>query len=197
MSIAGKLADFLQVRDPAPCGWTVFDRNLVEKVLEEHHMPVDMARFMPEDRVSAIDDVMEEVLGLHPSSLTLLRKTTETILHLATLGNVILVGRGSAVATRSLPNVFHVRLVTPLEQRIEKVMTHNHLAREEALAFIKKEDLGRRRYLKDHFNADIDDCMLYDLMVNTARISHEKAAQTIGEAVLSWKQSLSADGRDA
>lgn len=190
MAIANKLADFLQTRDPAPGGWTVFDKNLVEKVLEEHSLPKEVARFMPEDRVSAIQDMMEELLGLHPASWTLLRETTETILHLATLGNVILVGRGSSVITRQLNNVFHVRLIAPLEKRVEVVMKRSHLTRMAALASIEKEDRGRERYLKRYFKADIDDRLLYDLVINTARIPPDTAAQLIGEVVLRWAKTL-------
>ena len=186
MVIASKLAEFLQVRDPSPCGWTVFDKNLVEKILEEHSLPKRVAEFMPEGRISAIQDMLEELLGLHPSSTTLLRETIETVLHLATLGNVILVGRGAAVITRPLSNVFHVRLVAPLEQRAEKVMKQRQITREAALEFIKKEDRGYKLYLKDCFKADSDDHMLYDLVVNTARITPDNVARLIGEAVMSW-----------
>ena len=69
--IAGKLAAFLQTRDPVRHPWTVFDKNLVEKVLEEHKLPKEIAKFMPEDHVSAIQDAVEEILGLHPSARTL------------------------------------------------------------------------------------------------------------------------------
>jgi len=186
MVIASKLAELLQARDPAPCGWTVFDKNLVEKILEEHGLPRRIAQFMPENRVSTTQDMLEELLGLHPSSATLLRETVETVLHLATLGNVILVGRGSAVITRNLSNVFHVRLVAPLEQRVEKVMNRNQLAREDALELIKKEDHGYKLYLKDYFKADSDDCMLFDLVINTAHLHPDDAAHLISEAVLTW-----------
>jgi cytidylate kinase len=199
MVIASKLAEFLQARDPSPCGWTVFDKNLVEKILEEHSLPKRIAAFMPEGRVPAIQDMLEELLGLHPSATTLLRETIETVLHLATLGNVILVGRGAAVITHPLSNVFHVRLVAPLEQRAEKVMKQRQITREEALEFIKKEDRGYKLYLKDCFKADSEDHMLYDLVVNSARIPPDNVACVIGEAVMSWArtQPLLLHSRDA
>ena len=190
MSVANKLAEFLQSRDPVHCGWAVFDKNLVEKVLEEHNLPKELAKFMPEDRVSAIQDIMEEVVGLHPPSWTLLRQTTETILHLAELGNVILVGRASNVITRPLQNVFHVRLVAPLEKRVQQVMKSDSMSSEAARKFIEKEDRGRKRYLRDYFKTNIDDYLQYDLVVNTARLSHEEVAHLLGEAVLHWAETL-------
>jgi diguanylate cyclase (GGDEF)-like protein len=46
--------------------------------------------------MSEITDTLDELLGLHPPAWTLVRQMTETILHLAEMGNVILVGRGAA-----------------------------------------------------------------------------------------------------
>jgi len=190
MAVAEKLAELLQAREPVSCGWTIFNKNLIEKVLEEHHQPKDLAKFMPEARVSAIESAMEELLGLHPSTWTILEQTTETILHLAEIGNVILVGRGANVITRPMKNVFHVRLVAPLEKRVEAVMLKSQQSREAALECVKKEDRARERYLKDNFKADVNDPMLYDLVVNTARLSHVEAAHVIGEAMRHWTKTL-------
>ena len=188
--IAAELAKLLQARNPVPCQWTVFDKNLVERVLEEHNLPKEVAKFMPEDRVSAVQDMMEEVLGLHPASWTLHRQTTETILHLAELGNVIIIGRAANVITRQMKNAFHVRLIAPLEKRVEQFMAAKQMDRKAALEFIQREDLGRKRYLKDHFKTDIDDALQYDLVVNTARLPHGEVAHLIGEAVLHWAETL-------
>jgi cytidylate kinase len=190
MPIAAELAGFLHTHSPDSRHWTVFDRNLVEKVLEEHKLPKAIAKFMPEDRVSAIQNAVEEMLGLHPSSRTLMQQTSETILHLAHLGYVILIGRAANVITRQMSNVFHIRLIAPLDQRVAEVMAGSQLNRKAALELITKSDLGRMRYLKDYFHVDIDDNLQYDLVVNTARLPHLDVAHLIGEAVLRWTKTL-------
>ena len=50
LAVAGKLAEYLQSRSPkgAP-PWTVFDQNLMDKVLEDHNLPIRLARLLPED----------------------------------------------------------------------------------------------------------------------------------------------------
>jgi cytidylate kinase len=190
MSIARELAGFLQERDPVPCQWTVFDRNLVTKMLEEHHLPEHLSRFVPEDHISRIRDVVEEIMGLHPPSETLVRQIGETAVHLAEMGHVILVGRGATVITRHMKNVFHVRIVAPMEKRVTAVAAAHQLGREAALDKIKREDIGQRRYFKHFFGQDPDAVMLYDLVLNTARLSEQSAARLIGEAVLEWSKSL-------
>ena len=185
MPIAEHLAEYLQLHgSKAQRPWTVFDKNLVEEVLADHHLPRELARYMPEDKISEISDMVEELLGLHPPSWTLLRQTTETILHLAQLGNAILVGRGANVITLGLENVFHVRLVGSEDQRVALVESFYDLKPKAARAFMNKEDRARRRFLKKYFNKDIDDPLLYHLIINTDRVSYEEATQLIGEAVL-------------
>lgn len=185
-AVAEALAEYLQAQGMTePRTWAVFDRNLVEKVLEDQHLPARLARFMPEDRVSEIDNALEEMFGLHPSTETLVDKTAETILRLAELGNVILLGRGGNVVTSKLDYVFHVRLVGSLERRCQYVQTSQHLGKEAALKFIRLEDRGRQRYLKKYFARDINDPLLYHLVINTDLIGHKPAARVIAATILS------------
>ena len=190
MVVAGELSEFMQASQPKPCRWTVFDKNLVAQILEDHKLPMAIAKFMSEERVSAIQDAVEELLGLHPPTKTLLQLSSETVLHLAHLGHVILIGHAANIITRDMPNVFHVRLVAPLEWRVAQIMARNQLEHKAAAEFVRKSDLGRKRFLKDHFHADIDDPLHYDLVINTCRLPQREVAQLIGEAVLYWAKRL-------
>ncbi len=184
--VAEKLADLLQRQvSEDVCHWTVFDRNLVEKVLEEHHMPGHLAKFMTEDRISEISDTLDELFGLHPPSWTLVRQTADTILHLVELGKVILIGRAGAAITRKLDYVFHVRLVASLERRVQYIQRLHRLDARAARALVRKEDLGRRRFLRKYFHRDIDDPLLYHLVINTDVVSYDEAAQMIAQAMRS------------
>lgn len=181
-TIAQRLVELLGVREAkAPYPWTVFDQNLIEKVLEDHHLPSRLARFMPEDRISEIADTMDELFGLHPPSWTLVHKTADTILHLAELGHVILIGRGANVITSKLDYVLHVRLVGSVEKRVERLQQLHHLEHKAALELLEREDNGRRRYLKKYFNKDVEDPLLYHLIINTDLLSHEEAARIIAD----------------
>jgi cytidylate kinase len=187
--VATEVAEQLQARGTSePHSWTVFDRNLVEKVLADHHLPASLARFMPEDRVSEIDDALEDMCGLHPPSATLVEKTAETILRLAELGNAIIIGRGANVITSRSDDVLHVRLVGSREKRVEYVQRNQRLGKQAALKFIRREDRGRQRYLKKYFGRDIDDPLLYHLVINTDLTGHKLAAQLIAETILSGRR---------
>jgi cytidylate kinase len=164
--------------------WMIFDRNLVEKVLEEHNLPPRLAKFMLEDRITGLDDTLDELFGLHPSTWTLVEKTAETILRLVEMGHVIIIGRGGNIITSRLNYVFHVRLVAPLEARVEIVQRERHLDKKAAMEMIHREDEGRRRYVKKYFHKDIDDPLLYHLVINTAVVGDANAGRLIGDAML-------------
>ncbi len=184
--VAEELAECLRAlgkKDSPP--WTVFDRNLVERVLEDHHLPARLAKFMPEDRVSEIEDVLEDLCGLHPPSLSLVDKTADTILRLAELGNVILIGRGATVVTGKLNDVFHVRLIGSLQKRAEYIQKSRHVSKKAALALIRLEDRGRRRYLKKYFRANIDDPLIYHQVINIDKLGQQMAGRIIAAAMAS------------
>jgi hypothetical protein len=176
------LARVLQQAGPnGPALWTVFDRQLMERILEEHNLPKELAPYIPEERRSYLQDMTEELVGLRPPSWKIVPETIETILHLVEIGHVIIVGRGCNVITARTPNVFHVRLIAPLAQRIDYVRQASHLTEKEATARVMKEDRGRVRYLKSHFKRRIDDPLLYHAIINTGRMSYADAALLIAD----------------
>jgi hypothetical protein len=172
------------------CPWAVFDRNLAEKVLQDHNLPTKLKQFMPEDAISPVDDVLEELLGLHPSQWTLVQHTIETVFRLATLGNVVLVGMGATFITARLKHVFHVRLVAPLQQRVQHAEQYYHLKPKDAVDFVRKHDLARRRYVRRYFRTDIEDPLGYHLIINTGQVTFAEAARIIAEGVAGLRSGL-------
>lgn len=185
ITIGNKLVELLNREDvKRTCPWMLFDKNLVEKVVEEHQFAKEVSKYMPEDKISELRDLVEEMFGLHPSEWTLVHRTSQTILHLAEMGNVILVGRGANIITRKLEHGVHVRLVSSIEKRIAHAQDYYQLSREEAKKMVEREDKGRKDYIKKHFEKDIDDPLFYDLVINTDHVSYDDAAQIICNQVL-------------
>jgi Cytidylate kinase-like family len=179
-------------KTPASSPWAVFDANLAKHVLEDHKLPPNLVQFMTEDaRLLPVEAIVEEVLGLHPASWTLVQHTTQTILRLAGLGRTILVGRGANVITARLPNVFHVRLVAPLATRIRHTANYYQLNEPEAAKFVREQDNARRRYVRRYFNCEIDDPTLYDVTLNTGRLDFARAAELIAQLALQHRHALS------
>ena len=163
--------------------WTVFDKNLLSKVLADHRFPEHLKQFFPEDVRAGVTGIVEEILGLHPSSWTLAEHATETILQLANMGHVILVGRGANLIAAKIRPAVHVRLVAPFAERVAHNAEFYHLTHAEAETFTRKADVGRRRYVKRYFRTDIEAPLNYTLTINTGRLDYQAAAHVIAEAV--------------
>ena len=183
-TVASALADYLKERSPAHEEWTVFDQQLVEKTLEDAHIAKRVTAFLEEGHKSMIKDSVEEWIGLHPSHWTLVQGINATILRLAQVGNIIFIGRGSAVITSKLKNVFHVRLIGSLDRRIERVEQVHGLDRKAAASYIKKKDEGRKKYMKENFDVDIDDPRYYHVVINTDLVGYDGATRIIGNEVV-------------
>ena len=163
--------------------WMFLDKNLLHYALNSHKLPARLADFLPEDRVSEINAVIGELLGLHPPLWELEQQVGETILQIARSGRVIIAGRGAHLVTRSLPGGFHVRLVAGIETRIERMMAQQKCDRAAAMGLIENSDHARRRFVKNRFGAEIDDPHSYDLVLNTDRIQSAAAAAIVLEGL--------------
>lgn len=181
LTIATRLAERLAVEDrAATTPWTVFDRELLQLVAEQHNLPRELADVMDPTRYNRLLRWVDELLGgNHPSWSSIVQKANEAILHLAGIGNVILVGHGANVLTFDVPGGIHVRVVGSLPLRISHIADHLKLTREEAEAYIDREDRNRATYVKDYFGVEIGDVHCYDLTINTDHVSYDDAAGLI------------------
>lgn len=178
------LAEYLEKFKTSSVKWTIFYKNLIEKVINDHNLPATIKDLMQEHKYSHINNLFQELIN-GSGHYSLEHKTVQTILQLAGMGNVIIVGRGSSIITAKLEKSFHVRLVAPFDKRVKHVQeVYGIQDKNEAAEYTKTEDELRRKYMKTQFHKDITDSQLYHLVVNTGLISYERAAVLIGDTVL-------------
>jgi len=179
------LCEWLEKAQPKGRGsWVVVDKELVDKILEDEALPDRLASWSPEDHLAGVSFVIEELLGLHRASSRPVQETTETILRLGEMGNVVIVGRGANVILGHRPEAFHVRLVASLESRITNIAELRGTSKKAARAYVEAEDKARRSFIRRAFQADVNDPLLYNLVINVDRVPIDEAARIVGEAVL-------------
>jgi CMP/dCMP kinase len=105
--------------------------------------------------------------------------------------DIVIIGRGSQVLLAQRRDVFHVRIVAPLEQRIAYVMRREGLDRAAAQSHIQLKDRDRVRYLQKHYREHPADAHLYDIMVNTSMLDLESAVDVLVFALERQAQRLS------
>lgn len=107
-----------------------------------------------------------------------LQHLTKVIGTIGRYGNAIIVGRG---ANYILPQniAFRVRIVAPLEDRINYVMEDRKCTKAEAEQYVIKTENNRKAFVRKYFNADVTDPRQYDIVVNTGGITIEGATEAI------------------
>jgi cytidylate kinase len=187
-TVAQMLVEYLSKRERRhDAVWAAFDKELIRKVIEIHKFPEKFDRYFDESAMPAIQDIMEELLGVHPPHETLVRKMSETVYNLARVGYVIIIGTGGNIVTRSIPNGVHVRIIGSLEKRIAHVMEFLDLNEKDARDHVIREDHTRHDYIKKYFRKDINDPALYDILINSDTVPLEDIVRIIGEMVLKGK----------
>jgi len=107
--------------------------------------------------------------------------TQATVTELLEDGNGIYHGLAGQFLFADLCNAFKVRIVAPVEYRIETAMQRFGLKKDEARRHIQDADEYRSRWGRQIFHADITDADLYDLVVNLEHVSINRAATMIAE----------------
>ena len=181
--LAQLLAEKFNAGSPVQEEWSLFGGNVIDQMLLTNHLPQDLARFMPEDKVPEVNATIGEIVGLHPSLWDLMQKTKSTMQRLAARGRVILVGRGANFATVGIPGGVHVRLVAPPLHRARYYAQRFGVSESAALLHNAKCDAARRRYVSAHFNAAVEDPSAYDLVINTAQVPLGEAVEMVASHV--------------
>lgn len=114
----------------------------------------------------------------------------QVILECAQAGNVIIVGRGGQAILRDMSGVLRVKIVGSEEIRVRRLMQRLGIDAKEAERQIRRSDRERARYLKHFHGLDWEDLRLYDLVLNTDRLTVDAAVQLIIEAAQYMAQPL-------
>jgi len=163
--------------------WAYFDKDLIRQVVIDHHLPERVQKFLIEEKQPILNQMLNELLGIHPPVMELIHRMSRTILNLAEMGNVILIGRGSNVIANKLPNAVHLRLISPLNRRIFDLQNRKNISRDWAQKILEKEDKNRKEFMKSVFKKNIDDPSNYHAVINISIFSEEELSGLIADIV--------------
>ncbi len=111
--------------------------------------------------------------------LTLLQQMMSAV---AAEGKAVVMGRGAHVILREMPGCLHVRLVSPWDVRVRRVALREGVNDSEAARMIHRRDGAVTRYLHHYYRVNGTEPHLYDLVLNTARMTQNEAVRLITEA---------------
>jgi cytidylate kinase len=111
----------------------------------------------------------------------------------ASSGRLVYHGHAGHFLVKDVPGVLRVRLIAPMEKRIQAAMAERHYNPEEALSYIHQIDKERARWTRFLYNVDWDDPALFDLTINLEKMSTETAADVVMGLAKSPEFAVSAD----
>ncbi len=161
-----------------------FHRDIVHKISESARISDTMVESLEKERLSGVQDFIASIVKeqyIHPSIyLDHLMKVVGTI---GKHGQAVVVGRG---ANFIIPpkDRFAVRVIAPLEMRIENVAKHYGVPSDTAKRRVMVRENRRRAFIRQSFNADICDPLHYDLILNTGGMNIEACVEAILGSVL-------------
>jgi cytidylate kinase len=94
-------------------------------------------------------------------------------------GNVLIVGRGGQAILEGKPDVLHVRVVAPMEDRVRRLQERENLTAPQARRLAMERDRAKEEYLHTFHNLDPADTTMYDLVVNTGKLGTNTAVELI------------------
>lgn len=100
---------------------------------------------------------------------------------MASENNGLIVGHGSQVLLKDFGCALHVRIVSPVEKRVRYFMEKRSLSEEQARKLVRTKDAEAKDFFRYAFNGDINDPQLYDLIINTDKISIDTIISYIAE----------------
>ena len=106
--------------------------------------------------------------------------TAQEVFALADKGNIVLRGWGATCLLRPVRHVLRVRVTRPFRQRVAWLMDHLGTDDEAfAEAEVRRSDSAHASRMHDQFGVTWGDPLLYDLVLNTDRVSIESCVEQI------------------
>ncbi len=108
-----------------------------------------------------------------------LDRLQSVIYEVARKGNAVFFGRGSQLLLKSFSCALHILVMGSKEKRILRIMEENRVKREIAEKLIERSDRDKRGFLRFAFDEDWLNPQMYDLVLNTDKLSVDSAVQVI------------------
>ncbi len=107
------------------------------------------------------------------------------IYEVAKKGDAVFFGRGSQLLLHSFDCAFHVLITGSLKKRVERIAEDMHVGKEMAEKIVHQSDRDKRGFFRFAFDEDWLNPQIYDLLLNTDKLSVDSAVKMIMDAAKS------------
>ncbi len=171
--VAGRLAEHL--------GWPLFDREVLEAMAGDDARRRQVYASMDERDLGWWEETLRSLMQSEFVRNDYFHRLCETLLSLARQGSCVFLGRGADLV---LPRDrgFRVRLVAPLDLRVQRFAQTWGLTLNESKREVARLDRQRALYFDRHFGVDANDPLRHDISINLARFDLDQAVEAMTAA---------------
>lgn len=169
----GSLAKDVALELTAAMNLSVMRHEVVDHVAGKMHVSTSLINRLREGKAGLIERAKTDTerLALY---------TAEEVFELANKGNVVLRGWGATCLLRPVPHVLTVRITRSFHKRVEWLMNHLETDdRDFAESEIRRSDHAHATRMHQLFGVTWGDPVLYDLVLNTDRLSVHSCVEQI------------------
>jgi cytidylate kinase len=164
--------------------------QIIQRVAESSKASTKVIESLDEKSVTAMESWIKSIFSSgRPSPGEYLGHLSRVMATIGKHGNAIIVGRG---ANYILPpeTTFRVKIIAPMEYRIESMMRIHELSREDAKKYIEKRDADRIAFVRTYFETDWLEVnpTNFDLIINTEKVGIEGAVDAILVSFQEWRK---------
>jgi len=163
-------------------GLDVFHQEIINEMAESAQVSSRILETLDEKGLSVLEEWITSLVDnrhLWPDQY--LRHLMKVIGTIGKHGSAVIVGRGANFVLPPEGRI-RVRIVAPLDVRVENVSSNFGVSAEDAKRRIIRTESERRAFIRKYFNADITDPINYDLVLNTGTLSIAAASDAIKSA---------------
>jgi cytidylate kinase len=161
----------------------LFYQEFIHKMAESAHVSIRLLETLDEKGASVLEEWISSLVDkrhLWPDRyLQHLMKIIGTI---GKHGRAVIVGRGANFVLPPEKRI-SLRVISPLETRIQNVSQAFGAAAAEARSRILKTESDRKAFIKKYFNEDIQNPLNYDVIINTETLSIDDAVNAVAGAL--------------
>lgn len=160
-------------------GWQVFNKKILAGIAEQANTRKRILSRLDEKAVGGMSDWINHLFA--PESLSrgaFLREMMEVICAIGKQGGTVIVGRGANWVLDARYGL-RVRVVAPLNHRIDALAASESLDREAAAREVRSDDDQKKAFIRQVYGKDIEDPLGYDLILNLSGIDADVAEDVV------------------
>jgi cytidylate kinase len=160
-------------------GYDLFHQEIIEEMANSANISKRIVKTLDEKGLSVLEESISALVNerhLWPDQF--LRHLMKVVGTIGGHGRAVIVGRGANFII-PVEKILRIRVICPQAIRIKNIARRLNVPDSEAHKIVLKTDADRRSFIRKYFYADITDPHLFDVVINTGRISYDTAVESI------------------